>query len=81
MEMTVAQLTLDEIGLPPAYDLKARIRQEHERAELQRIDSGDSGCGCSLCQALYQRTDMSKYGARVKEIAGVISVTGRRNCP
>jgi hypothetical protein len=43
------------------------IREEHYRAELQRLSEGWAGCGCSFCQELYKSIDLSKYGNRVKQ--------------
>jgi hypothetical protein len=57
-----------------AYDLKALIRHEHRQAELQRLQMGLDGCGCSECQALYTEIDLEKYGARVINSGGTIVV-------
>lgn len=61
-------------GLPPAQDLKALIRQEHKRAELQRLDEGMDGCGCSDCQELYKTLDLSKYGNRVTNFGDTVLI-------
>ena len=60
--------------LPPAPDLKALILAEHRRAELQRLEEGQAGCGCSDCQLFYQTIDLSKYGRRVKTLDGYVLI-------
>lgn len=57
-----------------AYDLKAQIKAEHNRAELQRLDAGMAGCGCSDCQALYRTLDLSKYSNWVSDFGDTILV-------
>ena len=46
-------------------NLIKEIEKEHQRAELQRLDEGWPGCGCSLCQKLYKEINLEKYGSRV----------------
>lgn len=41
------------------------IEKEHRRAESERLDMGQEGCGCSDCQVLYSTLDLIKYGGRV----------------
>ncbi len=65
---------MTEILLPPDQDLKLLIQEEHCRAELQRLEDGWSGCGCGLCQQLYQLIDLSKYGKRVSCSGDVITI-------
>lgn len=60
-------------------ELKAQIREEHRRAELQRLEDGWSGCGCSDCQELYREIDLTKYGSRVVETDGIILVKEKTN--
>lgn len=60
--------------LPPAQDLLALIRKEHFRAELIRLRAGYDGCGCPLCQELYTKLDLKKYGDRVKHYDGAIVI-------
>jgi hypothetical protein len=45
--------------------LVENIKQAHRQAELQRLNAGWQGCGCSDCQTLYKELDLSKYGNRV----------------
>lgn len=59
-------------------DLKAEIRKEHYRAELQRLNKGMEGCGCSLCQELYKTMDLSKYGTRVKHYGDFVMVAAKQ---
>ncbi len=54
--------------------LEAAIRKEHFRAELQRLNEGWAGCGCSDCQQLYGTLDHSKYGTRVSYLDSVVVV-------
>jgi len=63
------------------YDLKAQIKAEHHRAELQRLDSGMAGCGCSDCQQLYRTLDLTKYGSRVVNSVGVILINEKQQAP
>ncbi len=56
------------------YDLKAQIKAEHNRAELQRLDAGMAGCGCSDCQALYKTLDLNKYANRVSDSGDTILI-------
>lgn len=60
-------------------DLKERILTEHHRAEPQRIESGQAGCGCSDCQALYAGIDLSRYGDRVLQQDGYVSIAEDAN--
>ena len=50
------------------------IKIEHRRADLQRLDSGLDGCGCSDCQELYREIDLSKYGGRVVRTNDIILI-------
>lgn len=59
-------------------DLKAEIRKEHYRAELQRLNKGMEGCGCSFCQELYKTLDLSKYGSRVKHFGDFVIVAAKQ---
>jgi hypothetical protein len=65
---------LSSNGLPPEQDLAALIRQEHQRAELQRLQTGQDGCGCADCQAFYKTLGLSAYGDRVVNAAGAIVI-------
>jgi hypothetical protein len=51
------------------------IKKEHLRAEVERLDEGWSGCGCADCQELYREIDLKKYGSRVREIDGEITIS------
>lgn len=63
---------------PPRHDLKALIRAEHRRAELERLRAGYEGCGCAGCQDFYPTINLWVYGDRVKRYAGVISIVEGR---
>lgn len=54
--------------------LRELILSEHRRAELQRLDSGLPGCGCSDCQQLYREINLAKYGSRVTESGGNVLI-------
>ncbi len=55
-------------------ELKREILKEHHRAELQRLEQGQAGCGCPDRQKLYESLDLSQYGDRVLYLDGFISV-------
>lgn len=55
------------------------ILSDHHRAELQRLEQGQAGCGCSDCQALYKTLDLSKFGSRVFQLDGHISIGEGKN--
>ena len=61
-------------NLPPAANLAELIRQEHERAELGRLESGMEGCGCQHCQEFYKTIDMTRYGSRVHKFGDIVLV-------
>lgn len=63
------------------YELKAQIREEHRRAELQRLEEGQDGCGCPECQELYKTLDLTQYGSRVIRSGGVVIIKGLRESP
>jgi len=46
-------------------NIKEWIAEEHQRAELERLDTGWEGCGCRDCQEFYKTLDLSRYGNRV----------------
>ena len=54
------------------------MRRLHESAEMLRLRNGFQGCGCSLCQAFYKKINLAPFGSRVKEFAGIISITAGR---
>lgn len=54
--------------------MKELILIEHRRAELQRLDLGMDGCGCSDCQELYKTLDLTRYGSRVIRIDGIVTI-------
>ena len=57
-------------------DIKELIKEEHHRAELQRLNDGWGGCGCQECQQFYKEIDLSIYGSRVHYYFGdMISIT------
>lgn len=58
--------------------LTEQIKQEHTRAELERLSAGYDGCGCADCQALYATLDLAKYGNRVIRMAGSVTITAGR---
>ncbi|MBI2850697.1 MAG: hypothetical protein HYX80_06620 [Chloroflexi bacterium] len=60
-------------------DLKTQIREEHRRAELQRLDAGMDGCACGICQEFYRELDLAKYGRRVIRVAGIILIREKRH--
>lgn len=45
--------------------IKDISKEEHHKAELLRLRAGFPGCGCSDCQELYRKLDLSKYKDRV----------------
>lgn len=59
-------------------DFPKWIKEEHQKAELLRLEQGWTGCGCSDCQEFYKTIDLKKYGDRVKEIADIILISGNR---
>ncbi len=68
------------------YNLKEKISIEHRRAELDRLVRGMEGCGCIVCQELYQTLDLTKYGGRAKNYAesssgSFILISGRKSQP
>lgn len=65
----------EQQGLPPQQDIDQLIRKEHYWAELLRHRAGLPGCGCSDCQSLYKKLDLSKYGKRVIEQDGIFTIT------
>jgi len=67
-------------------NIKDWIREEHQRAELERLETGWEGCGCRDCQEFYQTIDLSRYGNRVIRSEDAITVLEdrtllRRNFP
>ena len=65
--------------LPPAQDLKALIKQEHQRAEVERLRAGFDGCGCAICQELYKTLDLSAYGDRVNKSGDLINIVAGKD--
>jgi len=59
------------------YDLDSEVTNEHNRAELQRLDGGWSGCGCTDCQKFYKTIDLAVYGNRVEYSSDVITIKER----
>lgn len=59
-------------------ELATEIKQEHQRAEIERLRSGYDGCGCSDCQELYTIINLPKYGRRVIYAAEAIIITAGR---
>lgn len=54
--------------------LKEQILQEHQRAELQRLNDGWAGCGCADCQDFYKSIELTNYGERVQHTADIITI-------
>lgn len=54
------------------------MSSEHRRAEIERLEAGYDGCGCTECQVLYGEIDMSQYAERVIKAAGIITVIAGR---
>ena len=72
------QLTMDferpGPELPPEHDWAGEIKQEHRRAELERLRAGYDGCGCADCQELYRELDLAWYGDRVTRYGDFILI-------
>lgn len=62
------------LEMPNEYDLKVLTRQEHRRAELQRLRMGMDGCGCAECQVFYTTIDLAAFGSRVIRYGDCISI-------
>ena len=60
--------------LPPGTDFKLEADNEHRRAELQRLTEGQESCGCDVCQTVYKRLDLKKFGSRVIRVGEVVLV-------
>jgi len=55
----------------------ARRIAGHRQAEKMRLDAGQSGCGCSVCQEFYKELDLTPYGRRVHNYEGFISIADK----
>lgn len=61
-------------------ELQDLIKEEHRRAELERLRLGEECCGCRDCQQLYSTLDLSEYGSRVIRVGGeVLMITASKN--
>ena len=74
----VTELIEKQPEKPADYDLKALIREEHHRAELQRLDEGQAGCGCDLCQQFYKTLDLTRYGSRVTYYGDLVFIDEKK---
>ena len=58
------------------YDIATLIKEEHQHAELARLNAGMEGCGCADCREFYKTIDLTRYGSRVKTFGDYITISG-----